>query len=301
MSRRIVLSLGFCLVWLLARPAQALTHIVRHGETLASIAETYYARIFYERILVTANRLDLSGGTPLTVGMRLEIPTVAHYEVKKGETWPDLATRFLGAPARAEVLSRVNDSNPWLIPEEGVRILIPYNLSVLIGSDDTIVSVAQRFLGDAKQAWTLTHYNALKEATLTRGQVILVPLSDLPLTEAALGSLRETDKLLTTVDPEPRLNQRRLAAELPTLLADVRSGRYVDAIARGNRLLGASVLSVPQEATVQRQLLEAYVALDATGLGVAACVAWRKLLPTASIDPNQLSPKILEVCKSPTP
>src|SRR5512147_1363705 len=171
-------------VWFTPAPARALVHVVQPGDTLAAVAERYYGRIQHERILVAANRLDLAGGTPLIAGMHLLIPTVTYVTSVKGDTWASLAQRHLGTNQRSDVLALANGSNPWLIPDEGTRILIPYNLAVHLSTDDTIVSVAQKYLGDVKQAWTLTRYNNLKDSTLKRGSVVLVPLTDLELTEA---------------------------------------------------------------------------------------------------------------------
>jgi hypothetical protein len=90
--------------------------------------------------------------------------------------------------------------------------------------------------------------------------------------------------------------QRRVGQEIPLLIADVRAGRYVDAVARGSRFIATGALTEPQLAVVHRQLLEAYVALDATGLAQAACDEWKKRDSHAKLDPNELSPKILRAC-----
>jgi hypothetical protein len=76
----------------------------------------------------------------------------------------------------------------------------------------------------------------------------------------------------------------------------VRSGRYVDAVARGTRFLASAELSEQQIALVQRQLLEAYVALEAPGLAAAACSEWLKRSPGAVLSAVELSPKILLAC-----
>jgi hypothetical protein len=91
--------------------------------------------------------------------------------------------------------------------------------------------------------------------------------------------------------------QRKVSAELPNLLGDLRAGRFVDAVARGNRLLGQTDLARGQLAAVQRALVEAYVALDATSLATTACEEWRKVEPHPNLDPNYVSPKIRAVCR----
>ena len=46
-------------------------------------------------------------------------------------------------------------------------------------------------------------------------------------------------------------------------------------------------------------LLDAYVALDATGLAAGACAGWRANTPgPAPLDPKIVSPKIRPVCAS---
>lgn len=291
--RTLALILG---LWFAPSPAFALVHVVQPGDTLAAVAERYYGRIQYERILVAANRLDLAGGTPLVPGMHLLIPTVSYVSTAKGETWATLAQRHLGSSQRSDVLSLANGSNPWLIPEEGTRILVPYNLAVLLSSDESIVSIAQKYLGDAKQAWTLTHYNNLKKGQLERGTVVLVPITDLELTEAVRATLTDPERIALDVSANERRAQRKIATEIPSLIADIRNGRYIDAVARGNRFVASGLLSVPQQSLVMRQLLEAYVALDSSGAAAAACAEWRKLDPTAKLDPTQLSPRILTAC-----
>lgn len=278
--------------------ALALVHVVQPGDTLAALAERYYGRIQHERILVTANRLDLQGGTPLVPGMRLEIPTASHYAVKKGDTWAALAARFLGESRRSDVLSMSNGSSPWMTPEPGARIVIPYNLSLLVTSDETIVSIAQKFLGDRNKAWMLTRYNDLKKGNLERGAVLLIPLADIELTEEGQRLATDFKTMETdTASTEQRHEQKRIAGEIPALIADVHGGRYVDAVARANRFVATHALTVPQQATVFRQLLEAYVALDAQGLAAAACGEWKTADPSVTLDPVKLSPKIIAACR----
>jgi hypothetical protein len=282
----------------LASDAAAFTHVVQPGETLASIAERIYGRIQHERILVAANELDVQGGLSIVPGMRLEVPSVAYRRVKKGDTWQTMATEHLGTPKRADVLAISNGTNPWLPAEEGAEITIPYNLRLIATAPDTLPQVAYRYLGDTKKAWMLQQYNGVKGIELRRGDVVLVPLTDLPLTEegrreaAAAGATEATE-----AHGETRTGQRRVASELPALIADVRGGRYVDAVRRGSGFLAVADLTSPELAVINRQLLEAYVALGATGLAAAACDAWRKYDPSASLDSNSLSPKILRACQ----
>jgi phage tail protein X len=282
---------------LLMGRAQAFTHIVSEKDTLASIAERYYGRIQFEKLLVAANDLDLRGGSPIVRGMRLEVPALGHRIVRQGETWDSLAAELLGSPKRSDVLSLANDSSPWLTPEEGAEIIVPFNLRVLPDTGDTLVTIAYRFYGDMNRAWVLDHYNLLNGRKLQPGDVVLVPLTELPLTDQGKQAARASaGAACSQAQGETRAVQKKVAQELPALLGDIRSGRYVDAVARGTRFLASAELSEPQVALVYRQLLEAYVALEAPGLATAACGEWLKRSPAASLSPIELSPKILAAC-----
>lgn len=277
--------------------ADAFPHIVKAGETLAQIAERMYGRVEMEQLLVAANGLDAGGGIPIVPGMRLEVPALSHYRISAGETWPLLAQRLLGNAERSDVLALANESMPWLTPADGQEILIPYNLRYVVTQGDSTLTIAYRFLGERDKAWMLDRYNHLKGDPVRRGDVLLVPLTELPLTPEGKAEAANAGAMVRAEGlGRARESQRRAEGELPQLAADVRSGRYVDAVARGNKLLGLGDLNRTQVATIQRQLIEAYVALDATGLAETACAAWREADAQARIDPVELSPKIVRVC-----
>lgn len=302
-TNRLRLARGLALLGLAATllvpaaKARAFPHVVKPGETLAQIAERTYGRVEMEQILVAANGLDAGSGIPIVPGMRLEVPAVGYRRALAGDTWAGLASALLGDPNRSDAFALANASMPWLAPADGQELIVPYNLRVVAGASDSLLTIAYRYLGERDKAWMLDRYNHKKEQPIRRGEVVLVPLSDLPLTaegraEAALAG--------ATVRAEgtgqTREAQRKADAELPTLAADVRGGRYVEAIARGNRMLGYGELARPQIAAVNRLLTEAYAAMDAVGLAETACGAWRSADPQAPLDPVELSPKLLRAC-----
>jgi hypothetical protein len=285
-----------------SREAAAFTHVVEDKDTLASIAEKYYGEIQFERLLVAANDLDIQGGVPIVKGMRLEVPAVGHHLARRGDTWETLAAELLGSGKRSDVLAIANGSSPWLTPDEGAEILVPYNLKVLPGPTDTIVTIAYKYYGDMNRAWVLDHYNFLNGKKPTPGDVMLVPLTDLPLTDAGRQEAeRAAGRACSEAAGATQKVQRKVAQELPALIADVQSGRYVDAVARGNRFTASGALTQPELASVYRQLLEAYVALDAPGQAAAACNEWLKRDPKVKLDPVELSPKILLACRRGSP
>jgi hypothetical protein len=282
--------------------ATAFTHTVQKNETLAQIAERTYGRIQYEKILVAANALDAQGGSPIVAGQRLEVPALDHYRINASDTWPGLAKQLLGDSERSVVLAQANDTMPWIPPAEGAEIIVPYNLRYIATQADTIVTITQKFTGEKDKAWVFDQYNHMKGQPVRRGDVILVPLTNLPLTEAGKTEAAASDtSLRSQAAGLAREAQHKVESEMPVLLGDIRGGRYVDAVTRGGRLLGLGELTRPQLALIHRQLTEAYAALEAAGLAAASCAAWRENDPKVRLDPVMLSPKIMAACSRAQP
>jgi hypothetical protein len=282
-----------------ARDASAFQHIVKPAETLAQIAERVYGDARRETVLVGANALDVQGGTIISPGMRLEVPAPGHHTVLQGETWADLALSWLGTNdmARTELLAHTNKGVPWVPPVEGQEIEIPAVLTYIAGEAETVNTIAQRFWAAGNRGWELNTYNRRDGVLVRRGEVVLVPMPGLRLTEVGRAEARAAAERDGASGGMALEQQRRADAELPQLLADVRYGRYADAVARGNRLLGSGAMTHPQLAVVHRALLEAYVAIDARPSAVAACAAWRSNEPNPVLDPVRVSPKIRAACE----
>ena len=288
----------FTFVVAFARDGNAFVHVVRPGETLAHIAERVYGDASRENVLVGANALDVQGGTTITPGMHLVVPAPMHHTVARGETWTDLAATWLGTndPARAELLASANRGYPWVPPVEGQEIEIPAVFTYIAGDGETVDAIAGRFWGDPLLGWVLNRYNARRGMVVARGQIVLVPMSHLHLTDAGRAEARASAERDGASDRMTLEHQRAAESELPGLLADVRYGRYAEAIADGNRLLGRGGLTRPQLATVQRSLVEAYVAVDATAAAAASCAAWKSNTSNPTLDPVHVSPKIRAAC-----
>jgi len=281
-----------------AGDATAFSHVVRPGQTLAMIADRVYGDSRLESVLVGANALDVQGGTVISPGMRLEVPAPGHHTVTQGETWAALALSWLGSndSARVELLSHTNHGVPWVPPVAGQEIEIPAVITYLAGDSETVNTIAQRFWSDPNRGWELNTYNRREGVLVKRGEMVLVPMPGLKLTEAGKAEARVAAERDGASGGLALEQQRKADADLPQLLADVRYGRYAEAVARGNRVLGGGALTRPQLAVVHRALLEAYVALDAFGPASSACAAWRSNDPLARLDPVRVSPKIRAAC-----
>jgi LysM repeat protein len=278
--------------------AKAFTHIVSQGETLAQIATRVYGAPRFETAIASANALDVHGGSVIVPGQPLEIPAPSYHRVVEGETWSDPARLYLGDARRAETLARANGTVSWVQPSVGQEIEVPAVVSHIAGEGETMAQLAQRYLNDMNRGWELNAYNNRKgDPKLLRGDIVLVPLLHLGLTvEGKKEARAAADRTRTEGGGQAHAAQRSAEADIPPLLADVRAGRYIDAVAKGNRLLGTTDLTKTQLGTIHRALLEAYVALEATGLAAGACAAFRENASDVRMNGRTTSPKILDAC-----
>jgi len=290
------IALAFFLVSFSPSLAHAFPHIVRTGETLASIASRYYGMPQMERVLVTANGLDRSGPKSLTEGMLLEIPEPRFRRVEPGETWDSLALSLLGHPRRATTLASANHAEPWVPPETGRVIVVPYNLSWVLSGEESLQTLAYRFMGSNKFAWELMQYNLLTKAELPAGKVLLIPLKQISLTPEGQAAARAENERLQVALAQDQKAQQDASSALTELRAEVRSGFYLQALRRATALRARGGLSSPQSAHLAVLELELLVAFDAAGAAKEACDILYAAAPDFEFDPVQTSPKVLRAC-----
>lgn len=277
-----------------ARGDAAYQHVVREGETLASIAERYYGDPRRENVLVAENGLTAQGGAPIEVGLRLLVPHVSYHRVSQGESWAAIARRFYGDPRRAFVIVEANDASQSEQPAEGTELLIPYPLRHVTGQNETLQRVAKAYYGNGGRDETrrLRRFNNLRTNRIARGQIVLVPLEDLRLSEEGRSAIEEFTGRAPPAG-ETRELQARIEQELPELLEHVRRGRFTEAVQLGNRLLGAQALTGNQIVTIQRELGTAYVALGRVDLAVHAFREALQRQPDLQLDTVRTSPLVM--------
>jgi len=274
-------------------PHAAHVHVVREGETLASISQRYFGDPRLESVLVAENGLAEQGGSAIVVGMRLVIPAARYHTVEDGETWSRLSIRFYGDARRSFLLADVNGVSVNERPDIGSEILVPYPVRHVADQGDTMRGVAELYFGDRDESGMLRRFNNRRGNRLPRGKLVLVPMADLKLSEEGRRAVAEAVGTPPS-GGEIRQKQREIEAELPALIEHVARGRYAEAIALGNRLLGAGDLTGNQLVSIHRQLATAYVAYDRTDLAVASLEEVLSRQPDLEPDRLRTSPKVVD-------
>lgn len=281
---------GFAWTAHAAAQEQAYVHIVRAGETLASIAQAYYGDPRRDQVLIRAN--GLAEGEPGT-GTRLVVPTMRYHRVTSGETWRTIAEHYYGDPNRAVALLKANHAKASEQPEEGAQLLIPYPLRHFAHASESLASVAEHYYGNRDDVRLLRTFNG-GHSKVSRGQTILVPLYDLTLSRAGLERVQLGSGPKGGSDSEEtRRIQTEVARDIPRVREAVSTGRFVEALALGNQLLGRGQLTGNQEISIQRELATAYVALSRDDLAVSAFARALEKQPDLELDSVRTSPRVL--------
>jgi hypothetical protein len=292
--------LWLCLALLLtsARAAHAddtLVHVVRPGETLASIAELYYGEPRREGVIVAENGLGSEGGSSIVVGLRLVIPTVRYHRVSAGETWVQLAELYYGDARRAFILNESNAMSASKPPDVGAEILIPYPLRYFGSAHDPLRQAAKEYFdGSSKAIATIRRFNSLKQARVGRGEILLLPLEKLVLSEKG-KKLAAAQTQPSAATGDVRVKQAHIHDQLPLLHENVLRGRYVEAVAMANLLTGIGDLTGNQIVSIQRELGTALIALDRDDLARDAFMQMLEKQPDVELGIGTTSPKVLRV------
>ena len=230
----------------------AYTHAVQEGDTFASIAQRYYGDPTREAVVREANRMKGANENVLLPGSWLFIPMVTFYRAGRDETWKSIAVRFYGKEIRSAALVDANEGNRRIQPDEGTELLVPYPLRHVVAPGETLAKIAKLYMPD-----TPTSLKRLRQfnpgARIERGRIVLVPLFDLRL--AGDGRTEASEAFTRAAGGgAAKEAQDEVESSLPELIRHVEEAHFAEAVAMGNRLLGAQSLTSTQVVTIQQEL-----------------------------------------------
>jgi phage tail protein X len=265
-----------------------IVHTVRQGDTLAAIAQRYYGDATREIVLVAANALNVQASAGILPGTRVVVPSVSYYRVRERDTWERIAFREFGSAARAQYLAESNRADVRVQPSPGAVVRVPYLLRYVVPEDgEPLFEIARRFYGDRAQARFVTEFNRLTSMRLQRGQVLLLPMPELVLREEPVC---EGGPSLAQIARA----QREVESRLVAMRSMIDHGQYVEALAAGARVLGASELSEAQRARLQQQMAEVYCALDRVDLAAEALRDALRVEPDLRFDDRRQPPRMMD-------
>ncbi len=271
----------------------SLTHVARSGETLTQLAVRYYGSEKKAMILRAANGFVHPDDGALTQGEQVTVPEPIFHRIKDGDTWNDLANRFLASKKRGRFLAKMNDFEKNKMPPPGTIIKIPYHLRHILATEESLKSVTRMYYRKTRSTRWLKQYNLTRKKRFARGDVLIIPLIDLKLTDEENARLEKNET--ERYSDEDMGSQKEAIKEIVDVKKAYEDGQYVEIVAMAGRLIGRGKLTVPQQIGIHNYLGYAYVALGEKKLATEAFVTALKLQPAMELSPITTSPKILDI------
>ncbi|MGW0180539.1 alpha/beta hydrolase-fold protein [Nocardia sp. NPDC003345] len=152
------------------------THTVAAGETLPALALRFYGDAELSRLITAANGLDPDGSAdPADSGRRLIVPDFTRYEVRAGDTLPELALRFYGDASHAALIAAAGGITDPDTLDPGRHLVIPDLIAYTVLAGDTLPELAARFYGDTSFATQLAAVNGITDSgTVEPGRAVVV-------------------------------------------------------------------------------------------------------------------------------
>ena len=281
--------------------AAELVHEVRDGESASSIAERYYGGFELTDLLLRYNGKTRAVLQP---GENLRIPFSETHTVHAGDTWSEIAQRYLDQPGDYEVIARMNGLSSKRPLKVGDRILVPVFLSHSLTRGETLGVLAELYYGDSERGDLLRSYNRIDDPRrLSVGQQIRVPLlmpAVKPPPQSAKSTSRAKTKPVPTAVPvqpvaaEATPAARRFVEPLRTARREFHAGDYVEVLETLEPLIQSIEQDgSPADRTELWELLAfVYVAFDRTEEACAAYGLAGTDAERPSLNPDLVSPKI---------
>lgn len=278
-----------------AQPAVWHVHAVHRGDSLGSIARSYYGSTRYVTLLRVYNNLSFTMNETLPQGLWVVLPSAWVHTAAPSDSWNSLALLYYRDAGRAFVLQEANPQVARAGPTPGDRVLIPLPQPLEIDEKRvSIADIAESYLDDRSQRSALLQFNGLRRSVLKRGATLLVPRTDAVLRRSQDRRL-EQGVLSEYRRRRRQLQRQSLRARLQELSSATKSGLFLRVVALGHELLGSELLSPAEQASVLLELGHAYLAFDRTAESLRMVRRAFRAQATARIASHLDSPKFRQL------
>ena len=269
------------------------THVAKTDETLQMLARYYYGTPDIDMVIRAANGCLHPDDGSLMNGEHVNVPGVIYHRAKAGEDWYGIAAQYLGTTRRGKFLAELNGSHPDSLLDAGRIIKVPYQLLYILAPNETLKSVAKMFLGPAFTEEWLQDYNLRRKKKYGDGDALLVPLLNIEFPPEAREAIDQKQDI--EASEQDRLLQQEATQRIAKIRAAYESGKYIEAIAIAQQLLGTGRLANPQKVGIYRYLAFSYAAFDEMDMVRSALNEALKIQPGMELSPITTSPKILRI------
>jgi len=294
MIRRVlylIIAVGLALPSIAAANTRTKSHRVKKGDTLSLLAAEYYGDRNYAVFIMVENRMKHA--RKLKPGERIRVPIGHDVTAKGGETYPELAKKFLGDRRRGAFLARSNGGKLGGTLAAGIKVRIPLRVIHEAANEERLAMIAASYLGDRRKAGLLKSYNSLKSDTLAKGERIEVPIEHVRVrAKKRPGQDAAAKQRIAKREKVQVLAERRLDEAYDAW----RAGKY-DTVTEKLVKLEIAYVDADTAAQIAVLLGRAHIAF---GNRSAAKRAFEKALerqPSHEVSPRDISPTVLEVWK----
>ncbi len=279
-------------------PPDYVTYRVKPGDSIDLVAAEFYGDHAHTALfIVDENKWKTY--RKLNPGERIRIPITREVTTAKGESLEDLAKQYLGDANRAPYLAQYNKMQPTDLPAAGVVIKLPFRMTHVAQTNESLAAISQFYFGDTKQADLLRSYNNLGDKNVVeKGDSIVVPILNVHVHPERLPAV-EPEALARRKDHALANEAARMA--LPAARLAALQGMYGE-VAKSLAEVGEKLeyLDEPQLGEVGMLLGKALVA---TGDKAGAVRVFSEVLsrePRRELSPYYESPKVLDAWRAAT-
>lgn len=206
-------------------PTDVVNYRVKQGDTIDLVAAEFYGdHARTATFIVDENKWKTY--RKLNPGERIRIPVTREITTSKGDDLPALAKQYLGDPNRAALLAQYNGMQPSDIPAAGVVLRLPFRVTRVAQTTESLAAISQFYFGDTKQVEMLRTYNNLGDKTaIEKGDSIVVPVMTIRMHAERLPA-PEPEALARRKDHETA--NAAAAAALPAARLSALQGNYGD-------------------------------------------------------------------------